>query len=517
MNPMLTKLGAWIAKTRAEQNIPAPAIRAARLQLLNLIAAVNASAGIPEIRSLFDALPIGAGPSTSLTSGSKMGVADAAYVNACFSMAEDYDDILWMGHTGHSTVFAALAVAESKGASFQDLLSAIVVANEIAGRLGASSLFGPLNGQMWTFIHLVGAAAASAYLLELDANQSTHALAISLSQPPFALQPGFFGPTSKFLTAATPTHTGVMAAYLARNGMTGAPAILEKGFWDTFTFEALPKVFDDLGTAWVIESLSIKTYPVCHYYQTACEATETLHQKRPVTLDEVRRVVCKTTLPAQEVLQLASKYANGVPDLSPIGVSFDLSLALAIVLQAGKLTPNEASNPWLAAHSKEILSWRQKIQIKHDPNLSLRILDSADGIPAGRETLHSLGLFDWLRIAKGFYKFGVRVPLRDVFPWIGALLRRLFKKKAPAVIKWDTIPLYFPNSIMIERTDGTKDTMRIDLPNGSLARDGMEDRLKDKFLRALSPRLGDAGALNVYNAGMSNTITVTDLVNKVTQ
>ena len=31
---------------------------------------------------------------------------------------------------------------------------------QIGGRLGASSLLGPLNGQMWTFIHLACAAAA---------------------------------------------------------------------------------------------------------------------------------------------------------------------------------------------------------------------------------------------------------------------------------------------------------------------------------------------------------------------
>ncbi|HEU4731969.1 MAG TPA: MmgE/PrpD family protein [Kofleriaceae bacterium] len=83
------------------------------------------------------------------------------------------------------------------------------------------------------FIHLVGAAAAAAHLLGLDAERATHALAIPLAQPPLALQPAFFEPTSRFLAAAVPTQIGVQAAYFARAGMTGAPRILEdrKGFW----------------------------------------------------------------------------------------------------------------------------------------------------------------------------------------------------------------------------------------------------------------------------------------------
>jgi 2-methylcitrate dehydratase PrpD len=61
---------------------------------------------------------------------------------------------------------------------------------------------------MWTFIHLIGGAAAAASLLRLDAWQAAHAMAIALAQPTYPLQPGFFGPTSKLLAAAIPTRIG---------------------------------------------------------------------------------------------------------------------------------------------------------------------------------------------------------------------------------------------------------------------------------------------------------------------
>lgn len=228
----LAPMGAWLAAQRWT-TIPEPARRAARVQILNMVAAAHASAGSKEVRDLLTAMPSGAGGATVLATGQRAAPADAAFVNAGFSMAQDYDDIIWIGHTCHSAVFAALAVAEAEGKSSQDLIGAVVVANEIAGRIGGSTFFGPLNGQMWTFIHLVGGAAATAYLLGLDAEKATHALAIALSQPPFALQPAFFTPTSKFLAASIPTQIGIQAAYYARVGMTGALDILEdkKGFW----------------------------------------------------------------------------------------------------------------------------------------------------------------------------------------------------------------------------------------------------------------------------------------------
>ncbi len=505
---ILPKLGAWIAGTR---EVPPTSIRAARLQILNQIAATVASANIPEISSLFGTIPMGAGSSTNIGTGGKMATASAAYINTCYSMAQDYDDIIWMGHTGHSAVFASLAVAESNSLSFQDAVRAVVIANEIAGRIGASCLLGPLDGQMWTFVHLVGAAAATSSLLGLDADQATNALAIALSQPPFALQPGFFGGTSKYLTAAGATHTGIMAAYLAKNGMTGKANILENGFWSTFSFEPLTKMFDDLGETWVTESLSIKTFPACHYFQTALEGLERISALKPITLENTKQVICETTLLAKEVTRFAGEFEGG---LKPVRVSFDIGLALATALQAGHLTSEVVTSSWLDSNQRAVWAWYGKIKINHDPKLTLHVLDSANLIPAGRATLKSLGILDWIRAAIGFRKLGVSVPLKEVFPWIGALLGRIFHRQK----SWSNgkgLPLYFPNRVTVERTDGTRDVREIDLPNGSIARDEMEEELRDKFVKALSPRLGGVGALAAYNAGVSDNTDLSDFMRSI--
>lgn len=161
--PILARLGHWVADLDY-RDIPADTLRAARYQVLDMVATVHAAVGSRETASLTAGLsgfsPAG-GSSTVFATGQRHPPAEAALVNAGYSMAQDFDDIVWMGHTCHSAVFAPLAVAEHEGLSAEDFLTAVVVANEIGGRLGASCLLGPLNGQMqmWTFIHLVVAAA----------------------------------------------------------------------------------------------------------------------------------------------------------------------------------------------------------------------------------------------------------------------------------------------------------------------------------------------------------------------
>jgi len=490
----LTPMGEWIA-SRPEP--PETALHAARLQLADHVAALHASAGAPDIAVLMSNIPMGTGASTVLATGARHAPAQAAFCNCAFSMAQDYDDIIWMGHTGHSAVFASLAVAEAEGASIDELVRAIVIGNEIAGRLGASSFLGPLNGQMWTFVHLVGAAAATASLLKLNAEQCTHALAIALAQPTYALQPAFFGPTSKYLAASVPTQIGVQAAYFARAGMTGAPDVLEdaRGFWKVFAFKALPEMLGGLGTLWAIQTLTIKTAPACHYFQTACEAMERIAARRPLHADQITKIFVSTNKLADEVTRFAREYAaETAPDLSAVGVSFDLGLCIAIEVLAGRMTGAEAEPAWLHAHEEELRAIYAKVTVEHDPALTMRVVDAARAIPAGREAIAKLKPLDWINLASQYKKHYSSSLFRsqDVSRLLEVLLSRWRNPaETPASID-GPIPLYFPNRVSIDFTDGTNEAERVDLPSGSLASPVMEQILREKFVRECRDTLADA-------------------------
>src|SRR5437879_10072251 len=161
-----------------------------------------------------------------MPSGPRSPLHAACYVNAAASVAYDFDDYLFAGHTGHSAVVGALAFAEALGHDGRTLIATQVAANEIAGRLGAAALLGPHNGQMWAYIHNIAGAVVGGRFLGPDANAIRNAIGIALAQPPYPLASSFFGPDSKALIAAGPLVEGMRAAELAAEGLTGADDIL---------------------------------------------------------------------------------------------------------------------------------------------------------------------------------------------------------------------------------------------------------------------------------------------------
>src|SRR5205814_8303104 len=117
-------------------------------------------------------------------------------------------------------VAAGLAVGESGGASGRTLLDAYIVGFEIEGRLGRT--MNPSHyGRGWhctSTLGTIGAAAAASRLLGLDVDRTGHALAIAASEASGLKEN--FGTMVKPLHAGLAARNGVLAAQLARAGMT---------------------------------------------------------------------------------------------------------------------------------------------------------------------------------------------------------------------------------------------------------------------------------------------------------
>src|SRR3954451_9125648 len=119
--------GEWAASLTAS-TVPESVAERARLQAASVLAAARAGAE--------DAAPFAA--------VAPDGPAGEVYRGAAASIAHDWDDYLYMGHTGHSAVWAGRALA---GDDAERALAAQVAGNELAGRLGAALFLGPHNGQ----------------------------------------------------------------------------------------------------------------------------------------------------------------------------------------------------------------------------------------------------------------------------------------------------------------------------------------------------------------------------------
>jgi 2-methylcitrate dehydratase PrpD len=307
------------------------------------------------------------------------------YRSAAASIAHDWDDYLFMGHTGHSAVPAAAAFAGDP----ERALLAQVAANEVAGRLGAALFLGPHNGQFWASIHCASAAVAASVGLGLDARRTAHAIAIALYQPPYGMWPGFMGPKSKLLTAAEPAAVGARAALLAADDVTGALDVIEhpRGVLSSLSFAPRPAMFGGLGRVWLTDTLAYKRLPGCAYLQSVAEAA----LAADVGAGEVAGVEIEAGWLTCEMEALGRG-----PDLAPIRVNFSATLTTAIALLAGRFTPAELEPAWLAENEAEILALAARVELSHEPALTAGTLRGT--LDAGASP--DLGLRDLLRIRR---------------------------------------------------------------------------------------------------------------------
>jgi hypothetical protein len=313
------------------------------------------------------------------------GPVGEIYRSAAASIAHDWDDYLFMGHTGHSAVPAAAAFAPDP----ERALLAQVAANEVAGRLGAALFLGPHNGQFWASIHCASAAIAASLGLGLDAERTAHALAIGLYQPPYGMWPGFMGPKSKLLTAAEPAAVGARAALLAADEVTGALDVIEhpRGVLASLSFAPRPTMFGALGRVWLTDTLAYKRLPGCAYLQSVGEAA----LAAGVGADQVASVEIEAGWLTCEMEELGRG-----SDLTPIRVNFSATLTTAIALLAGRLTPAELEPDWLATNERKIHALAARVTLRHDPALTALTLRGT--LEAGASP--DLGLRDLLRIRR---------------------------------------------------------------------------------------------------------------------
>ena len=218
-NPVLA-YGRWLAE--APDSWPQAALESAQRQFVDLIAVTIPGAVEPASQRVFDTVKAwGSGVSTVIGFGAALPPPWAALVNGTAAHALDFDDNFdpAKAHASAVLVPALLALAEETGASGRACLDAYISGLQILGRVGQG--VNPVHrNRGWhatATVGAIGAAAACARLLRLDATEAAFALAISTS-----MAGGFmsqFGTMTKPLHAGLAAKAGVLAASFARAGI----------------------------------------------------------------------------------------------------------------------------------------------------------------------------------------------------------------------------------------------------------------------------------------------------------
>lgn len=163
-------------------------------------------------------------------SGAQVGPRMAALVNGTASHIVEFDDIFRDGgyHPGSPTIAAALALAQHRGATLEQLHRAIIAGYEVGCRI--SRAIQPSHYRNWHItatVGTMGAAVASAMLLGCDAVRIGHAVALATS---FAggHQGNLVGEgMAKAMHPGHAAEAGMLAAQAAAAGVTGSATALE--------------------------------------------------------------------------------------------------------------------------------------------------------------------------------------------------------------------------------------------------------------------------------------------------
>ncbi|HYR89730.1 MAG TPA: MmgE/PrpD family protein [Terriglobia bacterium] len=236
-----------------------------------------------------------------LGTAERAGPGDAALANGVAAHAHDYDDMCFvsMAHPSCALVPSILAAGELTGASGSAVLDAYIAGFEVECRLGLVMNPRHYHERGWhctSSIGTLGAAAAAARLLKLDAPSTLHALGIAAS-----LACGLkenMGSMVKPLHAGMAARNGVTAARLAKGGFTASEQSIDgpQGYLAAMDSQkppsALAECVADLASRWEIldTGVTVKLYPSCAATHPPLDALLALKRRHNITAEDIAAI-----------------------------------------------------------------------------------------------------------------------------------------------------------------------------------------------------------------------------------
>lgn len=231
----------------------------------------------------------------------------AALINGAASHTVEFDDIFRdaIYHPGSPVISAALAMAQDRQLNGDRLLRAIVAGYEVSTRIGAAVT--PAHYEYWHTTGTVGAfgaAAAGCSILDLDSDETEHALANAATMAAGLQQAFRSDAMGKPLHAGRAAETGVLVALAASRGVTGASGMLDgpRGFGNAMSRDVdWDLAVSDLGQHFNITRMTQKNHGCCGHSFAALDAIIALRDAHRLLPEDVSRIRIGTYGKALEV------------------------------------------------------------------------------------------------------------------------------------------------------------------------------------------------------------------------
>jgi 2-methylcitrate dehydratase PrpD len=421
----LTAAAEWISGLRYA-DLPQDVLRLARGQRIDIVACMLAGSRTAAGRAVLHALDglHDQGEVCAFPDARQHSVLGAVYQHATLGSALELDDFVFGGHTGQCAVGVPLAVGQATRAGGEELVVAQVVANEVAGRLGALMTTGPQHGHMKAYMHRLGAAAATARLLGLNRKRTANALAIALGMPEYPLFPASFSADTKLLCAGDPAVAGVRAGFLAEAGLDAALDIVEHAVGlvralSDATGEPAP--WDRLGDDYALRAISFKPIAACAYAVAAGLAASEIRDALGTAWfpSDLSRIQVETSVLSVAMEGFSRSHRQRAA--TPVNTNFSTRRTVALALLAGAPCGEHFVPERFAGLAGSIESVAERVELRHAWPLTLSFLRGVDAAidHAGRP-----GIYGMTESHRTMAKFRSAMGTPAAVSWtdVGALL-----------------------------------------------------------------------------------------------
>jgi 2-methylcitrate dehydratase PrpD len=288
-----------------------------------------------------------------------MPVLSAALVNGAIGHALDYDDVnlAMPGHPSVAILPGLLALAEQRGSSGREVITAFVAGYETACRIGSAMSPGHYNlgfhatGTVGAF----GAAAACARLLGLDAEATARALGIAGTQA--AGLKSQFGTMCKPFHAGKASQNGLFAARLAARGFSSRPDLVEceQGFAPTHSPDFRPEkgLAEPPGGFFILANL-FKYHAACYLTHGPIECARAVRAQGAAP-DRIAKIALKLDRSCDRVCNIAAPRDG-------LEAKFSLRQTVAMAL-AGIDTASLSVYSAATAADPTLVALRDKVQL----------------------------------------------------------------------------------------------------------------------------------------------------------
>ena len=351
------------------EDIPEAVRRRAEDLLLDWLASTLAGKGakpVEVIEGFARRMGSADGPSEVFIARRRTSPLFAALVNGASCHYAEQDDVHngSVFHPGAVVFPAALAVAQELESSGSELLTAVTAGYETGIRVGEF-----LGRSHYKVFHTTGtagtvaAAAATGRLLGLDPERMLHAFGSAGTQSAGLWEFMRDGAHSKQLHTAKAAADGLLAAYLARDGFTGARRILEgeQGMAAGMSTDADPaRLTDRLGERWALTETSFKYHASCRHTHPAADALLQVVEREDLALEDIERVTAHVHQGAIDVLG---------PVVEPASVhqaKFSMGTTLAMIAAHRRAGMREFEQDY---RDPRIAAFRDRVRMKLEPEV----------------------------------------------------------------------------------------------------------------------------------------------------